>query len=164
MEEAFVRVPGHGYQFLALTATCKQILQECFPLYLIENEFVADIDDFDGAWTSRFIAVVREKVLRIGWNWSDDDRQDIQANCFCTSVNAGGVPNWQNLLQWLEACHKDRCVWWNERGQGNDEEDEMALNTAFGFVKELRGQPWDKVVAVLEHVRSALTFADSRWG
>lgn len=164
MEDSFIRLFPHGHQFPVPTATCKQPAHECFPLYFIENEFVLYIDDFDGAWTSKVSAAIRDILGRLGWHCYDDAPTDLATYLIWTFINACGIPNWQNLLHWLETCRKGRCVCWDENGQGNDDAEHMVLGGVFGILGEMREQSWEGVVAVLDHFRSALKFVDSRWG
>lgn len=121
------------------------------------------MDEFDGSWTFKITAVVHDIFVRLEWTWYGEASQEVKPNNFYTSANANGVPNWQNLLQWLKACHAGRCIWWNDRSQGDEEETETALNGTIGILWELRDREWDGVMKVMEHSRGALKLMDDRW-
>ena len=87
-------------------ATCKQIRQELFAIYLTKNQYVFEVDDFDGAWTSSSLKVLCQICTGLGFRWCSGWPEDVQSRYDYSAVNVGGSPNWQNLSRWLEACYK----------------------------------------------------------
>ena len=164
LEPPFIHIHQHGHQWPSLLATCKVIRQEGLPLFLLENEFILNIDDFDVTWTSRFLDVVGDMVTSIGGTCLSGVPEDVSCHNFYPGVTPLGLPNWPNLIGWLKACHTGGCVGWDrEWDQASSHAEEMAMNGVFGILYELAGQPWERVLAVLEHFHTTLTFVDSQW-
>lgn len=83
-------------------------------------------------------------------------------------IRTDGVPNWTNLVSWLQLSHSGHVVALMKGGVSSNEEVEgreaPPILAAFEMVMSLGEENWATVEKILPGIRSMLVAGDKRWG
>ncbi|KAI7178511.1 hypothetical protein KC316_g9536 [Hortaea werneckii] len=89
-------------------------------------------------------------------------------------IRTDGVPNWTNLVAWLQLSHSGHVVALMKGGVSGEEEEEEeeeeeageapSILAAFEMVMSLGDEDWATVEKILPGIRSMLVAGDGRWG
>ena len=138
----------------AFPLVCRQIRQEAIGIYYGENHFVYLICNYDPVFAcrsrylmTRYTPLFAPKV----------------------SMQFAGVPNWPNLLKWLEEAYHHRAFNYAKKGGvvpvSKENTTRITLEGAFTTMRHLRegGNGWEIIKEVLGVQHRMLVYLDERW-
>lgn len=157
VDEEPVCITTSGYDRPPLVSTCRQIRKEAIEIYYAGNVFVLVMPSYDSTPVALFDATLPA------------------LSCYVDVVKDWRyyqVPNWPNLLRWLQLNHKQDDNWpllskYPVKLVSRDryaKRDYLVVSGMFAMVRELSCVPWERLQAVLEAQRPILVRIDRRWG
>ena len=132
----------------ALLKTCKTIRAEALRLFYIENKISTNIHDWDPIVKYRFQQLMTSHNIR-----------PQQLHHYFT-----GVPNYQNLYQWLQAVHQGRIGAISDAVGKPRPIERKIVGVMFKIVRKATGvSAWSQVEDLLVAHRELLGVGDARW-
>ena len=131
-----------------LLKTCKTIRAEALRLFYIENKISTNIHDWDPIVKFRFQQLMLSHNIR-----------PQQLHHYFT-----GVPNYQNLYQWLQAVHQGRIGVISDAVGKPRPIERKIVGVMFKIVRKATGvSAWSQVEDLLVAHRELLGVNDARW-
>ncbi|KAK3621093.1 hypothetical protein LTR56_023019 [Elasticomyces elasticus] len=152
--EVAIRANGPGEP--ALLRVCKGIRAEARSIYYGANDFLLVMHDFNGAAFTPFSRQFRD--------YEYYQRRTL-ANTGTVSFSMLGVPNWANLMRWLEDIYYCRVM--EPDLSEPTTNDKRIVGAALKIVNELKFKSvggWSAVEKVLQAMHQALKGTSSSWG
>ncbi|GAB7335371.1 hypothetical protein MBLNU13_g07752t1 [Cladosporium sp. NU13] len=132
----------------ALLKTCRTIRAETFRLFYIENKISTNIHDWNPIVKYEFQKLMAKHRIR-----------PTQLNHYFT-----GGPNWDNLMDWLQAVHQGRIGAISDAVGKQRPIERKTIGIMFKIVRKATGvSAWSQVEDLLVAHRELLGMNDSRW-
>ncbi|KJX99837.1 hypothetical protein TI39_contig350g00028 [Zymoseptoria brevis] len=150
-----VAVDSEGYNCPPLVSVSREVRHDALKLFYHSRTFSIAAPDFSDALIRRF-----HKNLKEGMG--------IRRKGMRFQVEISGLPNWKNLLKWLESNHSGTH---SLRPKAQNEflpirkqrRDEPAFLGMFAMAKEMRGQDWELLKRLLFAMRPGLVALNDKW-
>ncbi|KAI6822489.1 hypothetical protein KC340_g12277 [Hortaea werneckii] len=181
----------------ALLQTCHALREIYRPVFYKENRFVVHVEQYgieavlpwldrhgilafttaeSSALDAQPVEEFQVAIAPVARDFSeianaeeiDDDFWEKASRGECI-IRTDGVPNWTNLVSWLQLSHSGHVVALMKGGVSGKEEEEEAgeapsILAAFEMVMSLGDEDWATVEKILPGIRSMLVAVDERWG
>ncbi|KAI7533456.1 hypothetical protein KC331_g13049 [Hortaea werneckii] len=125
----------------------------------------SDAEDIDGDFWEKAVRMLGERWELLTDPASKASPSKSRGECI---VRTDGVPNWANLVSWLQLSHSGHVVALMKGGVSGKEEVEGGeappILAAFEMVMSLGDEDWATVEKILPGIRSMLVAGDGRWG
>lgn len=132
----------------ALLKTCRTIRAEAYRLFYLENKISTNIHDWNPVVKYEFQKLMANHRIR-----------PKQLNHYFT-----GGPNWQNLMDWLQAVHQGRIGAISDAVGKQRPMERKTIGIMFKIVRKATGvSAWSQVEDLLVAHREVLGMNDARW-
>ena len=132
----------------ALLKTCRTIRAEAYRLFYIENKISTNIHDWNPVVKYEFQKLMASHRIR-----------PMHLNHYFT-----GGPNWQNLMDWLQAVHQGRIGAISDAVGKPRPIERKTIGIMFKIVRKAKGvSAWSQVEDLLVAHRELLGMNDARW-
>jgi len=132
----------------ALLKTCKTIRAEAYRLFYLENKISTNIHDWNPIVKYEFQKLMAKHRIR-----------PMQLNHYFT-----GGPNWDNLMNWLQAVHQGRIGAISDAVGKQRPIERKTIGIMFKIVRKATGvSAWSQVEDLLVAHRELLGMNDARW-
>ena len=132
----------------ALLKTCKTIRVEAYRLFYLENKISTNIHDWNPVVKYEFQKLMAKHRIR-----------PMQLNHYFT-----GGPNWDNLMNWLQAVHQGRIGAISDAVGKQRPIERKTIGIMFKIVRKATGvSAWSQVEDLLVAHRELLGMNDARW-
>ncbi|GAB1738077.1 hypothetical protein NU219Hw_g2614t1 [Hortaea werneckii] len=131
-----------------------------------DSSEISNTEQIDGDFWEKAVRMLGER-----WEFLTDPASPVspsrsRGECI---IRTDGVPNWMNLVSWLQLSHSGHVVALMKGGvigEGEEEESGEAppILAAFEMVMSLGDEDWATVEKILPGIRSMLVAGDERWG
>lgn len=143
----------------SLLATCHQVRHEAYDIYFKENDFRFYITDFDATLLLRWCKTFgRSRISLVA--------QPGKYRLF-TRMSSPPAVKWQNLIVWLKASFRGRCIGLARDDQaGGSHPNCNAASALFKMIHDMRretGVTWIQAKAALDGARVALAALNPAW-
>ncbi|KAI6896063.1 hypothetical protein KC318_g10603 [Hortaea werneckii] len=123
-------------------------------------------EEIDGDFWEKAVRMLGERWKLLTHPASTASPSKSRGECI---IRTDGVPNWNNLVSWLQLSHSGHVVALMKGGVSGKEEEEEAgeappILAAFEMVMSLGDEDWATVEKILPGIRSMLVAGDGRWG
>lgn len=132
----------------AFLKTCKTIRAEAYRLFYLENKISTNIHDWNPVVKYEFQKLMAKHRIR-----------PMQLNHYFT-----GGPNWDNLMNWLQAVHQGRIGAISDAVGKQRPIERKTIGIMFKIVRKATGvSAWSQVEDLLVAHRELLGMNDARW-
>ncbi|KAI7285795.1 hypothetical protein KC345_g1577 [Hortaea werneckii] len=161
----------HG--ILAFTATDSSVLDaqpaEGFQIAVAPavsgSSEISNLEEVDGDFWEKAVRILVQRWETLSTQASTAPPSRFRGECI---IRTDGVPNWMNLVSWLQLSHTGHVVALMRGGASGEEEGEGGeappILAAFEMVMSLGDESWATVEKILPGIRSMLVAGDARWG
>ncbi|SMY29553.1 unnamed protein product [Zymoseptoria tritici ST99CH_1A5] len=150
-----VKVDSNGYKRPPLVSVSREVRHDALKLFYHSRTFIIAAPDFSDDNIRHF-----HKNLKEGMG--------IRRTGMQFQVEISGLPNWKNLLKWLESYHsgkhslRPKAQNWSPSNK-KQRKDEPAFMGMFAMAKKMRGQEWELLRGLLFAMFPALIALDIKW-
>ncbi|KAI7241132.1 hypothetical protein KC330_g768 [Hortaea werneckii] len=150
----------------ALDAQPKEEFQVAVVPAVRESSEISNAEEIDGDFWEKAVRMLGERWEVLTNPASTPSPSKSRGECI---IRTDGVPNWTNLVSWLQLSHSGHVVALMKGGVSGKEEEEEAgeappILAAFEMVMSLGDEDWATVEKILPGIRSMLIAGDGRWG
>ncbi|KAI7561122.1 hypothetical protein KC317_g9274 [Hortaea werneckii] len=162
----------HG--ILAFTTTDSSVLdaqpEEDFQVAVApaisDTSEISNVEEVDGDFWEKAVRILGQRWESLTTQVSKAPPSHSRGDCI---IRTDGVPNWMNLVSWLQLSHSGHVVALMRGGAGDMQEEEQGeeappILAAFEMVMSLGDESWATVEKILPGIRSILVAGDARWG
>ncbi|KAI7558313.1 hypothetical protein KC343_g12562 [Hortaea werneckii] len=162
----------HG--ILAFTATGPSVLdaqpEEEFMVAVApaasKSDRIWNVEQVDGDFWEKAVRILGQRWETLTTQAPTAPPSHARGDCI---IRTDGVPNWMNLVSWLQLSHSRHVVALMRGGASGEEEggeggEAPPILAAFEMVMSLGDESWATVEKILPGIRSMLVAGDVRWG
>ncbi|KAI6865942.1 hypothetical protein KC323_g4170 [Hortaea werneckii] len=161
----------HG--ILAFTTTDSSVLdaqpEEEFQVAVApattDSSRIWNVEQVDGDFWEQAVRILGQRWETLTTQAPTAPPSHSRGDCI---IRTDGVPNWMNLVSWLQLSHSGHVVALMRGGASGEEEGEGGeappILAAFEMVMSLGDESWATVEKILPGIRSMLVAGDVRWG
>ena len=126
---------------------------------------ISNVEEVDGDFWEKAVRILGQRWETLSTQASTPPPSHARGDCI---IRTDGVPNWMNLVSWLQLSHSGHVVALMRGGASGMEEGEGGeappILAAFEMVMSLGDESWATVEKILPGIRSMLVAVDARWG
>ncbi|KAI7491005.1 hypothetical protein KC351_g229 [Hortaea werneckii] len=131
-----------------------------------DSSEMSNVEEVDADFWEKAVRILGQRWETLTTQASTAPPSHARGDC---TIRADGVPDWMNLVSWLQLAHSGHVVALMRGGASGEEEggegaEAPPILAAFEMVMSLGDESWETVEKILPGIRSMLVAGDARWG
>ncbi|KAI6811921.1 hypothetical protein KC348_g12280 [Hortaea werneckii] len=131
-----------------------------------DSSEMSNVEEVDADFWEKAVRILGQRWETLTTQASTAPPSHARGDC---TIRADGVPDWMNLVSWLQLAHSGHVVALmrggaSGEGEGGEGAEAPPILAAFEMVMSLGDESWETVEKILPGIRSMLVAGDARWG